>query len=285
MKKSTREERQRRSDIEQARAAGIGPKYVCSDASAAAGAQIPQFITKTPWYLTHQIDPRRLDYTAQPASSLGAAARQPAPAQIATRFRDGACTNCGSLTHSDRDCIERPRKLTAFIAGESLCQDEAQGEAAGRSFAEKRDRWNGFDVDDGYAQILGSWRDRSPEDAQSPHAAQPAGSLRIREDTAKYLQPSAASYDPKTRSMRGQQQPLGHEFVAPSGEQSADARELHALAWEQRGAAPDSGPTEAGLQPRRERAAGHPSQNALPAKLLDRYGGAQYLRANPLSET
>ncbi len=31
----------------------------------------------------------------------------------ATKFRKGACKNCGAMTHTEKDCVERPRKVGA----------------------------------------------------------------------------------------------------------------------------------------------------------------------------
>ncbi len=33
----------------------------------------------------------------------------------ATKFRKGACKNCGAMTHKEKDCVDRPRKVGACV--------------------------------------------------------------------------------------------------------------------------------------------------------------------------
>jgi hypothetical protein len=42
----------------------------------------------------------------------------------ATRYRKGACANCGAMTHKRVDCLERPRKLGAQYTGKNIAADE-----------------------------------------------------------------------------------------------------------------------------------------------------------------
>jgi pre-mRNA-processing factor SLU7 len=63
---------------------------------------------------------------------------------VAKKYRKGACENCGAITHSKKDCLERPRKKGAKytnkgIQGDDVVQDIAVGYDA------KRDRYNGYD--------------------------------------------------------------------------------------------------------------------------------------------
>ena len=42
----------------------------------------------------------------------------------ATKYRKGACQNCGAMTHTAKDCLERPRKLGAKYTGKDIQADE-----------------------------------------------------------------------------------------------------------------------------------------------------------------
>ena len=69
-------------------------------------------------------------------------------AKIATKFRKGACANCGAMTHKKVDCLERPRKVTAKYSGSNFAPDEHIQPELDHDFEGKRDRWNGYDLED-----------------------------------------------------------------------------------------------------------------------------------------
>ena len=65
--------------------------------------------------------------------------------KVATKYRKGACENCGALTHKKRDCLERPRKVGAKYSGTNFAPDERVLPKLSLGFDGKRDRWNGYD--------------------------------------------------------------------------------------------------------------------------------------------
>lgn len=64
---------------------------------------------------------------------------------MVTKYRKGACENCGAMTHSKRDCMERPRKIGAKFTGAKIAPDEFVQPELSRDYDGKRDRWAGYD--------------------------------------------------------------------------------------------------------------------------------------------
>ena len=62
----------------------------------------------------------------------------------ATKYRKGACENCGSMTHKTKDCLERPRSKGAKWTGKGIAADDLVQDLGDRTFEAKRDRWNGY---------------------------------------------------------------------------------------------------------------------------------------------
>ena len=204
---------------------------------------IPQFISKKPFYLnsadseSDYLEHQRLQ-TATPDQSkwydrgarLGIAA---------TRFRKGACENCGAMTHKTKECLSRPRAKGARWTGIDIQADEVVQDVK-LGFDAKRDRWNGYDATE-YRAVIEEYEElenlkkkfrgvfegngqkpltddgdevaKEREEEEAKYAEESdmgrqqstaTRNLRIREDTAKYLlnlDLDSAKYDPKTRSM------------------------------------------------------------------------------------
>jgi pre-mRNA-processing factor SLU7 len=197
---------------------------------------IPSFIAKKPFYvpddssdyLEHQRLQRETDDSLATSKWYDRGSKA-GPA--ATKFRKGACANCGAMTHAAKQCLSRPRKQGARWTGRDIAADERVQDVS-LGWDAKRDRWNGYDaaeyqrVVDEFNEVEALKRERRAADggdggdadadadgARYEEEAQmgrtQAGStrnLRLREDTAKYLLDldlDSAKYDPKTRSMPG----------------------------------------------------------------------------------
>ncbi|RPB19439.1 hypothetical protein L211DRAFT_814552, partial [Terfezia boudieri ATCC MYA-4762] len=206
---------------------------------------IPQFISKKPFYIDDDVEGDYLEHQRlqgkkdQDLASAQWYERGKRAGPAATKYRKGACENCGAMTHKTKECLSRPRKLGAKWTGRDIQADEIVQQVE-LGWDGKRDRWNGYDPkehdqvveeyqrleelrrkekesemqgkvkgrsedeedgdnDDKYAEELGM--SRQTFDAANRISTR---NLRIREDTAKYLlnlDLNSAKYDPKTRTM------------------------------------------------------------------------------------
>ena len=200
---------------------------------------IPAFIAKKPFYIdgddtaSDYLEHQRLQKAATDQSKWYDRGKRVGPA--ATKFRKGACENCGAMTHKAKECLNRPRAKGAKWTGKDIQADEIVQDVQ-LGWDAKRDRWNGYDateyrtvvqefeeLEDLKRKIKVKDNDSKPsEDAEEEHDADneearyaeesdmgrqqstATRNLRIREDTAKYLlnlDLDSAKYDPKTRSM------------------------------------------------------------------------------------
>ncbi|KAI3977469.1 hypothetical protein MKX01_000382 [Papaver californicum] len=76
----------------------------------------------------------------------------------ANTYRKGACSNCGSMTHNAKSCMERPRKKGAKWTNMYIMPDELI-EIIELDYEAKRDRWNGFDPSS-YARVIDTYEAR-----------------------------------------------------------------------------------------------------------------------------
>ena len=204
---------------------------------------IPSFISKKPFYIDDEttdadyLEHQRLQ--SQPKDTLDKSKwydRGKKLGAAATKFRKGACENCGAMTHKTKECLSRPRKQGAKWTGRDIQADEVV-EDVKLGWDAKRDRWNGYDAGE-YSAVIKEYEElealkkaakgepdqdhiengdadgKEPKDEDAKYGEetdmgrnQPTSTrnLRLREDTAKYLlnlDLESAKYDPKTRSMQ-----------------------------------------------------------------------------------
>lgn len=204
---------------------------------------IPSFISKKPFYLesadseNDYLEHQRLQTSTPDQSKWYDRGKRLGPA--ATKFRRGACENCGALTHKTKECLSRPRAKGARWTGRDIEADEVVQDVE-LGWDAKRDRWNGYDAEQ-YRSVTEEWEELENlkrklkggeaelggqklltddgeqrlegEEEEAKYAEESdmgrqqstaTRNLRLREDTAKYLlnlDLDSAKYDPKTRSM------------------------------------------------------------------------------------
>lgn len=210
-------------------------------ASKERNEYIPAFISKKPFYIDDEtsandyLEHQRLQKSAaNDLSKWHERGKRTGPA--ATKYRKGACENCGAMTHKTKECLSRPRKHGAKWTGKDIQADEVV-QNVDLGWDAKRDRWAGYDPSE-YRQVVEEYEEmenlkrnatgelendeESPdgeidgekdanEDARYAEESEmgrqqstATRNLRIREDTAKYLlnlDLDSAKYDPKTRRM------------------------------------------------------------------------------------
>ncbi|KAJ3568860.1 hypothetical protein NP233_g5432 [Leucocoprinus birnbaumii] len=143
--KLSREEFRRQKDLDAARKAGTAPAALDEEGKP-INPHIPQYISQAPWYLdtgapslSHQRRPEqeksKLDTWYDRGVKAGPAAK---------KYRKGACENCGSMSHSKKDCLERPRKKGAKFTNKDIQADDVVQDIA-VGYDAKRDRYNGYD--------------------------------------------------------------------------------------------------------------------------------------------
>ncbi|TKX19021.1 pre-mRNA-splicing factor slu7 [Elsinoe australis] len=292
---------------------------------------IPSFISKKPFYiddatasqddyLTHQRLQAQKNFDPIASSKWYERGKKAAPA--ATKYRKGACENCGAMTHKAKDCLQRKRKLGAKWTGKDIQADEAVQDVK-LGWDAKRDRWNGYDPNE-YQQVVEEYntleemkksaasKDRAEdedgeegiEDGDRYEAETDMGrqqptstrNLRLREDTAKYLlnlDPESAKYDPKTRSMV-EQDPTGADagegFEAAAGD-DAEFERAQKYAWErqERGDKDafnlQANPTAGEVGRKKQEKEAQERREAQRKALLEKYGGQEHLEKDPLKNS
>lgn len=302
------------------------------DAAAAANERneyIPSFISKKPFYAIDDngeendyLEHQRLQKQEQDSKWYDRG-KKLGPA--ATKYRKGACENCGAMTHKKKDCLSRPRKAGAKFTGKNIEADEAIEEVQ-LGFDAKRDRWNGYDASN-FDEVIEEYNaleeirkkakeanegeDKSGDedegdkyDAETDMGRKQATStrnLRLREDTAKYLlnlDLDSAKYDPKTRSMvdSGITSDSASQLVAEEGfmKASGDAAEFERAqryAWEtqERGDRNkihlQANPTSGELMRKKEMKEAEEKKVAKAKALSDKYGTQEKFNDDTLRKT
>ncbi|ORY84820.1 Pre-mRNA splicing Prp18-interacting factor-domain-containing protein, partial [Protomyces lactucae-debilis] len=280
---------------------------------------IPSFISKAPWYLDtgakSSLKHQRLDSDgSQGAAQSGwydRTLKTTGPA--ATKYRKGACENCGALTHKTKECLERPRKRGARWTGEDIQHDEVIQEVK-MTWDGKRDVANGYDFDS-HAQVLKERFDRvdamrkekglegavdtavgsdelNPTKLTDVTKAATSNHMRQREDVAKYLKPDydVDSYNPKAKKVRTEdERQSAFTRAADRTGDVATFETLQSFAWTGEHAAnavhANSTPSQAALLFKKQQEARRIAAEAQKEVLAARYGNVtQALPKNLVEE-
>ena len=132
--------------------AGLIPHELDEDGNA-INPHIPQFMAKAPWYLNQEKPGLKHLKAPKKEAESGDWYKRGVTTHRATKFRKGACENCGAMTHTKKDCLERPRKVNAKKSQKDIAADEYVQPELKLGFESKRDRYNGFDAND-YSRVV-----------------------------------------------------------------------------------------------------------------------------------
>ncbi|XP_029439458.1 pre-mRNA-splicing factor SLU7 [Rhinatrema bivittatum] len=152
-KKMTREDWRKKKELEEQRKLGNAPAEVDEEGKD-INPHIPQYISSVPWYIDPSKRPtlkhqRPQEEKQREYTSMGEwYKRGVKEGSIATKFRPGACENCGSMTHKKKDCLERPRRVGAKFTGANIAPDEFPQPQLMFDYDGKRDRWNGYNPEE-----------------------------------------------------------------------------------------------------------------------------------------
>lgn len=161
-KRQSREEYRKEKELEELRKAGNAPAEK-DESGKDINPHIPKYMVDVPWYVTYDHAKPTLKHQRVHEEKKGPVLDgmdkwyQRGVNQnkkISTKFREGACENCGAKGHKRSDCLERPRKRLAKYGAHVIASDDL-GEVPDFKFAydAKRDRWNGVDMEIHQAKV------------------------------------------------------------------------------------------------------------------------------------
>ena len=120
---------------------------------------MPKFIKEAPWYLSKDGNKKeeetilfhqRIEQDKNKKDKIDNWFQKGyKKQQVVTKFRKGACENCGAISHKTKECLERPRKVGAKWTERDIARDEinTNHQNIKLNFESKRDRWNGYNPD------------------------------------------------------------------------------------------------------------------------------------------
>lgn len=146
VKRSRQENYKKAKELEEARKAGNAPAAVDEEGKD-INPHIPQYISSVPFFYNTNQPTLRHQRALKPGQKhvpLDLNIQRGVRIQAATKYRPGACENCGAMTHKKKECLERPRKVGAKYTNKNIAPDEMPVPEIEHNFDSKRDRWANF---------------------------------------------------------------------------------------------------------------------------------------------
>ncbi|KAK4133419.1 hypothetical protein BT67DRAFT_442863 [Trichocladium antarcticum] len=228
---------------------------------------IPSYISKQPFYVTglddhdDSLQHQRRIAQEEEQLTLDRASKKTGPAR--TKWVKGSCENCGAMGHKKKACLERPRRVGARFTGRDIQADRRSRDVK-LGYEAKRDVWAAYDpkqyqevveeynlIEEARRTLQGDKKEgedgyeegfKYAEESELGRDKSVKQSMRIREDTAKYLlnlDSDSAKYNPKKRALvdagaiadKSAQMFAEESFLRASGE-AAEFEKAQRYAWE-----------------------------------------------------
>jgi len=146
--RESRDDYKKRKEIEEARKAGTVAPEMDNDGNM-INPHIPEYMSKAPWYLNQEegagLKHQRYALENKKYYDSLRVKKKKGLGYRAKKFRKGACTNCGAITHKTNECVEAPRRRGAKLTGRDIMPDEIKSAGLSLTWDGKRDRWAGYD--------------------------------------------------------------------------------------------------------------------------------------------
>lgn len=153
----SRDELKFEKELDEARKAGTAAPLT-DEYGRDISPHIPQYIAQAPWYIsrgTPTLSHQRLNPEAETTTVKEWYTRGAKKEGVVTKFRKGACTNCGAMGHAAKLCLSRPRKVSAKFTEGQVVYDDVEAPNLQLGYDSSRDRWNGYDPND-YQRVFDS---------------------------------------------------------------------------------------------------------------------------------
>ena len=163
------------------------------------GSHLPDYVKKQPWYFqtdSDQIGHQRIaPYAVQKTTALSASRGSGPVEKTAVKWKPGCCKNCGSSSHKESECTERPRRRNARVTGVGVATKDRKIQDD-MSWDAKHDQFSGYSAARWRMEVSGTFRHAERVRAAAPKTERQLEireeyghtNFRNREDTASYLQ-------------------------------------------------------------------------------------------------